>query len=417
MLIETILNDCHYFNCFKYRKSRFEERAGEKYIVIDLLPRINSKGLCPTCKESCPTYDHQTKRIFHFIPLWGYRVEIHYKPRRVECCDHGIHVEQMPWAEGKSTLTNAMKFFIAHWAKKLSWKETGEAFKVGWHHVAEGVKHVVAYGLKHRDLKGIKTLGIDEIQYQQGHKYLTMVYQTDTEKRRLLWIGKDRQAKTLIRFFRWFGKEATEKLEAICCDMWKPFIKVIRKKAGQALNILDRFHIIKMLNKAVDNTRKSEIVDFVQGNQKNILYKCKWPLLKRPENLTENQAAKMKELLQFKLQSIKAYLLREEFQKFWTYSSPTWAEKFFNQWAFVAMRSKIEPVKKVVKTLRKYKENILNWFRTKKPVSNGIVEGFNGKAKLTMRKSYGFRTYEMLELALYHALGDLPEPQMTHRFF
>lgn len=417
MLVETILNDCYYFNCFKYRDSRFEEQLGEKYIVIDLLPRINSKGLCPECKKGSPTYDHQSERKFQFIPLWGYKVEIHYNPRRVECPEHGIHVEYMPWAEGKSTLTNAMKLFVAHWAKKLSWKEVGEAFKVGWHHVRDGVKHVVEYGLKNRNLNDIKTLGIDEIQYQQGHKYLTMVYQIDRDQRRLLWIGKDRKAKTLLRFFRWFGKEATGKLEAICCDMWKPFIKVIRKKAGKALNILDRFHIMKMLNEAIDNTRKSEAMRFNQSSQENILHKSRWCLLKKPENLTKNQAAKMKELLQCKLQSIKAYLLREEFQKFWTYSSAAWAEKFFDQWAFVAIRSKIEPVKKVVKTLRKYKENILNWFRTKEPVSNGIVEGFNGKAKLTMRKSYGFRTYEMLELALYHTLGDLPEPEITHRFF
>lgn len=417
MLIETILNDCHYFKCFKYRKGRFEERLGEKNIVIDIEPRKNSKGECPKCKERCSTYDHQSERIFQFIPFWGYNVEIHYIPRRVNCTVHGIHVEYMPWAEGKSILTNVMKLFVAHWAKKLSWKEVGEVFNVGWHHVAEGVKHVVAYGLKHRDLSGIKTLGIDEIQYQQGHKYLSMVYQTDSGNRRLLWIGKERKAKTLIRFFRWFGKEATAKLEAICCDMWKPFIKVIRKKAGQSLNILDRFHIMKMLNEAIDNIRKSEVTRFAYNNQENILHKSKWCLLKRPENLTENQATKIKELLQSNLQTIKAYLLREEFQKFWTYSSATWAEKFFDQWAFVAMRSKIEPVKKVVKTLRKYKENILNWFRTKEPVSNGIVEGFNGKAKLTMRKSYGFRTYEMLELALYHALGNLPEPEMTHRFF
>lgn len=417
MLIETILNDCHYFKCFKYRNSRFEELLGDKIIVIDLESRRNSKGECPECKKKCPTYDHQNERSFQFIPLWGYKVEIHYEPRRVKCSEHGIHVEYMPWAEGKSTLTNAMKLFVAHWAKKLSWKEVGEAFKVGWHHVAEGVKHVVAYGLKHRDLSGIKTLGIDEIQYRSGHKYLTMVYQTDTEQRRLLWLGKDRKAKTLLRFFRWFGKSATEKLEAICCDMWKPFIKVIRKKAGNALNILDRFHIMKMLNEAIDNTRKSEALRFKQNSQENILHKSRWCLLKKPENLTKNQATKMKELLQYKLQSIKAYLLREEFQKFWTYSSATWAEKFFDQWAYVAMRSKIDPVKRVVKTLRKYKKNILNWFRTKEPISNGIVEGFNGKAKLTMRKSYGFRTYEMLELALYHALGNLPEPPMTHRFF
>lgn len=417
MLLETILNDCYFFKHFKYRRSRFEEQLGEKYIVVDILHRIKSKGLCPECLQGCPTYDHQDQRIFHFIPLLGYRVEIYYEPRRVTCSVHGIHVEHMPWADGKSTLTNAFKLFMAHWAKKLSWKEVGEAFRVRWHQVMESVKHVVDYGLKHRNLENIETLGIDEIQYQKGHKYLTLVYQTDADNKRLLWIGKERKAKTLLRFFRWFGKDKTEKLKAICCDMWKPYLKVIKKKASHVLNILDRFHIMKMMNEAIDQTRKQEVQQFYQNSEENILHKSKWCLLKNPENLTETQAVKMKELLKRNLQSIKAYLLREVFQKFWIYETAAWAEKFFDRWTFTAIRSKIDPVKKVVKTLRRHKENILNWFRTEKRISNGIVEGFNGKAKLTMRKSYGFRTYEILELALYHALGNLPEPEFTHRFW
>lgn len=418
MLIETILNNCHYFKGFKYRNSRFKEQVtGEKYIVIDLMSRKNTKGKCMKCRHPSPTYDHQKKRVFLFIPLWGYKVEIHYAPRRVECLVHGIHVEYMPWANGKSVLTNTMKLFIAHWAKKLSWKEVGETFKVGWHQVMEAVKYVVDYGLTTRDLSNIESIGIDEIQYQKGHKYLTLIYQIDAELKRLLWIGKERKAKTLLRFFKWFGAEKTEKLKAICCDMWKPYLKVIKKKVHNALVILDRFHIMKMFNKAIDDTRKQESAQFNMNSDDNVLDKSRWCLLKKPENLTSNQATKMKELLKYNLKSIKAYLLREEFQKFWKYISVTWAEKFIDQWMFIAMRSKIEPVKKIVKTLRKHKKNILNWFKTKRTISNGIVEGFNGKAKLTMRKSYGFRTYEMLELALYHTLGKLPEPKLTHRFY
>jgi len=417
MLIETVLNDCHKIKGFVYRRSRLEERDGEKVIVVDIERRRNSKGICRECKKPCPGYDHLLLREFHFIGLWGYRVIFCYTPRRVECFKHGIHVEYMPWAEGKSDITNVFRLFIAHWAKKLSWKEVGEAFKVGWGQVMDSVEHVVQYGLKHRTLDDVSTLGIDEIAYRKGHEYLTLVYQTDAHNRRLLWMGQSREAETLQSFFDWFGPERIKNLTAICCDMWKPYLKVIKAMANNALLILDRFHIMKMLNEAVDKTRKMEAARLDAPKGEDMLYKSRWCLLKRPENLTDNQATRMKDLLKQNLQSVKAYLLKESFQKFWSYTSAAWAGKFFDQWAYMAARSRIAPIKKVVKTLRKHKECILNWFRTKERISNGIVEGFNGKAKLTMRKSYGFRTYNVLEIALYHALGNLPEPELTHRFY
>ena len=110
-------------------------------------------------------------------------------------------------------------------------------------------------------------------------------------------------------------------------------------------------------------------------------------------------------------------MLKEQFQHFWDYDSPTWAGKFLDQWITLVMRSRIEPMKKVAKTLRRHRELILNYFRAKKQFSSGVVEGLNNKVKVTMRKSYGFRTFRITELALYHVLGKLPEPQLAHRFY
>ena len=109
--------------------------------------------------------------------------------------------------------------------------------------------------------------------------------------------------------------------------------------------------------------------------------------------------------------------LKEQFQQFWDYNSPTWAGKFLDQWIMLVMLSRIEPMKKVARTLRSHRELILNYFRAKKQLSSGVIEGLNNKVKVTMRKSYGFRTFRITELALYHVLGKLPEPQMAHRFF
>ena len=134
-------------------------------------------------------------------------------------------------------------------------------------------------------------------------------------------------------------------------------------------------------------------------------------------NLTERQRFRLRDLLRYNLQTVRAYLLKEDFQQFWDYESPTWAGKFLDDWCRQAMRSRIQPMKKVARTLRSHRELILNYFRARKAFSSGIVEGLNNKAKVTMRKSYGFRTFHALETALYHGLGKLPEPDVAHRFF
>ena len=149
--------------------------------------------------------------------------------------------------------------------------------------------------------------------------------------------------------------------------------------------------------------------------QEQALKHSRWCLLKRPENRSEKETVKLTELLQYNLQSVRSHLLREDFQRFWEYRSPGWAVKFLEEWCTRTMRSKIGPMKKVAKSLCEHRDLILNWFRAKGTVSAGSVEGLNNKAKLTTRKAYGFRTYEAIEIALYHTLGDLPEAKLHPR--
>ena len=140
-------------------------------------------------------------------------------------------------------------------------------------------------------------------------------------------------------------------------------------------------------------------------------------MLKRKANLTGHQRFRLRDLLRYNLRTVRAYLLKEDFQQFWEYASPAWAGKFLDEWCRQVMRSRLDPMKKVAKTLRRHRELILNYFRARKAFSSGIVEGLNNKAKVTMRKSYGFRTFHVMETALYHVLGKLPEPNVAHRFF
>ncbi len=416
MRIQTILNSCQHFKSFIYQKEELVCQGGNKHLLITLEPRKNSRGICSGCSKTAGCYDHLPERKFEFVPLWGIPVYFCYRMRRVNCPDCGVKVESVPWSDGKGKMTNTFMQFLAAWAKKLSWQETARSFNTSWHKVFSSVKYVVGWGLENRELNNVESIGVDEISWKKGHKYLTLVYQIDKHCTRLLWIGQDRTSKTFLRFFRMFGKENSAKLKNVCSDMWKAYIKVIKKKAPQALHILDRFHIVAKINKAIDEVRANEHRQLKKDGYEPVLKKSRWCLLKRKENLTANQEVTLNKLLKYNLQSVRAYLLKEDFNGFWDYVSAEWAGKFLDRWCTRVMRSKIEPMKKVAKTIRSHKPLILNWFRAKKAFSSGIVEGLNNKVKVATKKAYGFRTFPCIEIALYHQLGKLPEPPMTHRF-
>jgi transposase len=350
--------------------------------------------------------------------LWGIAVFFLYRMRRVNCRRCGVKVERLPWSDGKRRLTNTYCWFLAGWAKRLSWKEVAESFNTTWENVFRSVEFAVRWGLVHRfwNLGTVESIGVDEIQWQKGHHYLTLVYQIDSNCRRLLWVGKDRTEKTLEGFFDMYGNSISATLKYVCSDMWKPYLKVIRDRASNALHVLDRFHVMAAMNKAIDEVRASESKRLKADGYEPVLKHSRWCLLKRKSNLTTKQTVKLSELLQYNLRSVRAYLLREDFQRFWTYRSPAWASYFLNEWCNRTMRSRLDPMKKVAKMLRNHHDLLLNWFRAKGAISSGTVEGFNNKAKLTTRKAYGFRTYQAAEIALYHSLGKLPEPEFTHRF-
>jgi transposase len=417
MQLKTILNQVEPFKSFVYEKAEWLEGPDGPMIEIRINNRKNGRPICSGCGRRGPGYDRLSDRRFEYVPLWGIAVFFVYAMRRVDCPECGVKVEKVPWCDGKNHLTTTYRWFLAGWAKRLSWKGVAEAFHTSWQNVFRSVQHAVSWGLAHRSLEGIEAIGVDEIQWQRGHRYLTLVYQTDKECRRLLWVGKDRTTKTLLRFFRMLGKEDSDRLRFVCSDMWRPYLKVIAKKAPQAIHVLDRFHIMAKFNDAIDEVRAAEAKRLKEDGYEPVLSHSRWCLLKREENLTEKQAVKLSELLQYNLQSIRSHLMREDFQRFWEYHYPACAAKFLDEWCTRTMRSKIEPMKKVAKTLRRHRELILNWFRAEGAISAGIVEGLNNKAKLAMRKAYGFRTAEALEIALYHQLGDLPEPQFTHEFW
>lgn len=415
MLLTRLLNACHHFPGFVYQAAHLRE--ANQTIEINVRPRRGSRPRCSGCGRRCSGYDQLPERRFEFIPVWGFAVVLLYAMRRVQCrhgC--GVVVEEVPWGIGKHTLTKAYMLFLAQWARRLSWQETARAFRTSWEKVFQAVEWVVGFGLAHRTLEPVRAIGVDEIQYGRGHQYLTLVYQIDAGMIRLLWIGQERTVESFRKFFTLIGTELASKIEFVCSDMWKPYLKLIAEHCTNALNILDRFHVVAKMNLAIDDVRAAEARRMADDGYEPVLKKSRWCLLKRRENLTDPQRLRLRDLLRYNLKSVRAYLLKEDFQQFWEYDSPTWAGKFLDQWCTQVMRSRIEPMKKFARTLRGHRELLLNYFRARKRFSSGVIEGLNNKAKVTMRKAYGFRTFRATEIALYHALGKLPEPQLTHRF-
>ena len=412
MELTSILNRCHRFPSFVYSKSMFAD--GEIY--VDVRPRKGSRPICSGCQRRGPIYDTaRESRPFEFVPLWGFPVFLWYFMRRVGCDQCGVTVEKVPWADGKNRTCNAYRLFLARWARRLPWSEVGRIFGTSWGVVYRAVSWVVEYGLVHRALDNVTAIGVDEIAVWAGHKYLTVVYQIDAGCRRLLWVGRDRTKATLRGFFEMFGDARTKALRFICSDMWRPYLDVVRKKASQALNVLDRYHVVAKLNKAIDQIRAQEARELAKKGYP-LLKHTRWCFLKHKENRTVDQRRRLREVLRYPLRTVRAFLLKESFHAFWSYTSPSWAGWFLDKWCLRVMRSRLAPMKRFAKTLRAHRELLLNWFKARGEIALGVVEGMNTNAKHAIRKARGFRQYEVLQTALYHELGRLPEPPIAHRF-
>ena len=419
--VKTILNDIQPFPGFVYQDIRLSEavHGQARELHITLLEHAGRPAKCSRCQRPAPGYDRLPARAWLFVPLWGLVTRFIYAARRVQCPEHGVVIEHVPWSDGKRPVTLAMMGFLARWGRRLSWRETARIFGTSWECVYRSVEWFVDWGLAHRVLTGISAIGVDEIFWGRGHRseaFLTVIYQIDGHCRRLLWVGRNRTQATLNRGVDALGGEVVGGLKYVCSDMWKPYLKVLARRAAQAVHILDRFHITMHLNQAVDEVRRAESTRLKGQPLARRLKKMRWKLLRKGSTVRGRAKVKLEGLLASKLATGRAWELKEAFQHFWTYRSPAWAGGFLDYWTQRAMRSRLEPLKKVARMLRSHEALILNWFKARGEVATGATEGLNNKIRVVTRRAYGFRTYKAMEIALYHNLGKLPEPQFTHEF-
>jgi transposase len=195
--------------------------------------------------------------------------------------------------------------------------------------------------------------------------------------------------------------------------MWEPYVAVVRECLPHAEIVFDKFHIIRKLLDGVDQVRREEAHE-MRKHDPDVLKKTKYVLLKNEENLTEKQHLRLKDLQRRKLKSTRAWLLKESFRDFWLCTSVEQAQTFLDQWCWMAMHSRLEPIKKVVKTIRRHADGILAFFKYR--ITNGVVEALNNTAKAISHRARGFRTVRAFCEIMLLCMGGLEMPTLYHEF-
>ena len=308
-----------------------------------------------------------------------------------------MRVEAMPWNEGKRPWTRAMMVFLARWARRLSWKETAEAFDVSWEAVYRSVQWIVEWGLAHRVLTGITAIGLDELHWRKGKKsenFLTLIYQVDEGCRRLLWVGLRRTERSLRQGLKTLGAEVVAGIRVVVSDMWRPYLAVVRKHMSHAVQILDRFHLTALLNKAVDQVRRGEGYALRGQARGQRLKKTRWLLLKPRARVRGKARERLDAVIHSKLRTARAWMPEGSLCPFLDLPSPPMGQGVPRcldhprpcaaDWT---------PCAKSPRRCVPMRALILNWFEWKKAFSSAAVEGLNNKARVVTRRSYGFRIF------------------------
>jgi transposase len=387
-----------------HRVGQVREEDGELIAEIQAIERCLPR--CGCCgRRVRRTKGRTRRRLWRDLKIRHLALVIAYTPRRVVCPDCGVRVEQVPWANRWSRVTKSLCRVVAELSRRTDLTTVARHFGIGWKTVAGIIHQVVQWGLGRRRKKPLRVIGIDEVSRKKGHRYLTLVY--DLQRGQLVWVGKGRTKETLGGFFDELGTRRSRTLQAASLDMWAPYVDVVRERAPQATICFDRFHVVRHLNEAVDEVRRS-LVRKLSGPTKALVKGTRFILLKNPWNLTPKQRRALQALVRSNSPLSRAYYLKEDFQRFWDYVHERWAAKHLKQWLWWASHSRLAPFKAFARMIRDHLDGILAW--TKLRITNGALEGMNNKVKLVSHRSYGFRNDDRYIEAIYHNCGKLPLP-------
>jgi transposase len=390
-----------------HRVVQIEEDAATQTLVIYLDRRAHRRLACGKCGRATGRIAKTRRpvRRWRDLAVREHVVELVYAPCRVRCPQCGLRVERVPWADAWQRVTHALARAVAQLARELAWSAVAHHFRLNWKTIAAVVEGAVLWGLQHRRWEPLHMIGIDEVSRRKGQKYLTIVY--DLGRGRVVWIGRDRDTATMERFFAWLGPHRARAIHTVCCDMWSIYIDAVEKHLPRAAIVFDRFHISQHLSRAVDEVRRQTWRQLA-GADKAEFKRTRFLWLKNPENLAREERTRLSTLLCLNSPIVKAYLLKEDLRRFWTYRYTAWAGGHLLQWLWRASHSRLEPFQKLARMLRTHLDGLLVW--TKLRVSNGALEGMNNKVKVISHRAYGYRTTWTYIANIYHCCAGLPQP-------
>jgi len=389
---------------------RVEEMESGLVVTLDVYR--GRRQACSCCGTLGRVRDRLKERAWKHVPLWGIPVTLRYRPARVRCpqCQK-VCVEAIPWSQGKCRLSSGLIWLLSTWCKLLSWDQVATLFGVHWNTVATAVREAVSYGLAHRDLGGVLYIGIDELSRQKGHVYVTNVY--DLQEKRLLWSGEGRSQDTLRAFFAEHGEALKDKVRGVCCDMWQPYIDMVKDHFPDAVLVFDRFHIMQQLLRAVDEVRRAEARELKKTNPE-LLKRTRYIWLKNPENLTDKQTGDLDHLSRLNLHTAKAYQMRLALQDLYRHTlDPLRAHRRLKAWArwtrmAAAKEPLLEPMARVGRTLLKHLAGVLAHWEIR--LTNAYMEGLMSVFSATKRKARGYRSFAYLRDMLYFTSSNLDIP-------
>ena len=376
----------------------FDEGKGRLDLYIDFAPGASFR--CPVCgREDCKAYD-TTQKEWRHLNFFQHEAYLHAPVPRVRCSEHGVKQVEVPWARPGSGFTLLFEAFVLALVKHMPVAAVGRL--VGEHDTRlwRVLHHYVEQAREEMDVSEVKRIGVDETSAKRGHNYITSF--VDLDGARVLFATEGRDASTFDRFrldLLTHGGRA-EQIEEVCMDMSQAFLNGARAQLPLAEVVFDKFHVLKLVNDAVDEVRRAEQKDRPE------LKRSRYVWLKNPENLTTKQRALLDELTpkRLGLKTSRAYQMRLSLQEFWTLPSGL-AEDFLTRWYFWATHSRLDPMIRVAKTLKKHWTGLLNWFHSH--ISNGILEGINSLIQAAKAKARGYRTTPNLITVLYLIAGKL----------
>ena len=388
-----------------WRVAEVKLDVGAEKVDLWLEHSAGAKWCCPKCGRDSKGYDHSGERTWRHLDTCQFKTLIHARVPRVECEQCGVKQVKVPWAEGQGGFTLLMERLIIDLLQECkNIKGVCKILDIHWESCFRVMKQAVRRGQLRKQVLGTRYIGVDEKAFRRGHNYVTLV--CDLQEGTVEWVAEDRKVESLQSYYEQLRPKQREEIEAVVMDMWPAYIKATRDglSEGQEKVVFDRFHVMKELNMAVDMVRKQENRALrKEGDDR--LKKTKYFWLFSHENLPERYEHSFEKLRRSELKTARAWHLKELLRHLWDYKRMGWALKFFDQWYRRAIRSQLEPIKRVARKLQRHLYGIVAY--CKYPLTNGVTEGLNSKIMAVKRLVGGFRNIDNFKTAIYFYCGGL----------